>query len=237
MEPRETILSGGGTFPGRSIEGGQKGQSRFPKLVLTGVVGVFFRNRDFSAVENRTARPAPPAKRSKAKATQQRQEEGGQRSRGAHGWCLFRNRELSAVDNSTARLGVHENSCVACNLKGMRKPEFGGPKCLRTEKERGGGETGLQEGGEKNAGKWKQGVNTPAKCYVSRQRLCVRHCREAPPRRASTITQQLPYSVGEEGAPGTIAPTITPNNYPKRRGKRPGDCWELNSKQLQRKSV
>jgi hypothetical protein len=105
------------------------------------------------------------------------------------------------------------------------------------QRNRGKRKQSSQEGGEKNAGKWKQGVNTPAKCYVSRQRRCVQHCREAPPRRASTITQQLPYSVGEEGAPGTIAPTITPNNYPKRRGKRPGDCWELNSKQLQRKSV
>ena len=38
LEPREKKLSGGGTFPGRSIEGGQEGQSRFPKLVLTGVV-------------------------------------------------------------------------------------------------------------------------------------------------------------------------------------------------------
>ena len=181
------------------------------------MVGGFFQNRDFSAVENRTARLAPPAKRSKAKATQQRQEEGGQRSRGAHGWCFFRNRELPAVDNSTARPA----------------PPAKRSKAKATQPR----ETGLQEGGEKNAGKWKQGVNTPAKCHVSRQRLCVRHCREAPPRGASIITQQLPYSVGEEGAPGTIAPTITPNNYPKRRGKRPGDCWELNSKQLQRKSV
>ena len=49
----------------------------------------------------------------------------------------------------------------------------------------------------------------------------------APPRRASTITQQLPYSVGEEGAPGTITATITPNNYPERRGKRPGNCSDL----------
>ena len=75
LEPREKKLSGGGTFPGRSIEGGQKGKLRFPKLVLTEVVGDVFRNREFSAVDSRTARPAPPAKRSKAKATQQRQEE------------------------------------------------------------------------------------------------------------------------------------------------------------------
>ena len=160
-------------------------------------------------------------------------EEGGEACQ-CHGMVLLGDGYLGVL---AVCLGVHANSCVVCNLKGMGKPEFGELKCLRTEKRRGGGETGLQEGGEKNAGKWKQGVNTPAKCHVSRQRLCVRHCREAPPRRASTITQQLPYSVGEEGAPGTIAPTITPNNYPKRRGKRPGDCWELNSKQLQRKSV
>ena len=44
---------------------------------------------------------------------------------------------LGAAGNAVW-LGVPKNSCLVCDLKGMRKPEFVGLRCLRMEKERGG---------------------------------------------------------------------------------------------------
>jgi hypothetical protein len=46
---------------------------------------------------------------------------------------------LGAAGNAVW-LGVHENSCLLCDLfsESMRKPEFVGLRCLRMEKERGG---------------------------------------------------------------------------------------------------